>query len=188
VLHYGHAGAPNRKQIVDGDMWSVCVRVRVCVFACVSSLFSTLPRPFHHTPPQAGNYTHQFSFDVHGSLFDMGAEYHCYGADITCSFPANGKFTDRQRWVYNAVLAANRAVIAAIRPGVAWTDMHLLAERIILAVCVFVCVCVCVLCREPYFLLHRHRHRHTHTLSRPTLTRIHRRSWRTDCLLGPSRI
>lgn len=59
----------------------------------------------------------------------MGAEYCCYASDITCSFPANGKFTARQRVVYEAVLAANRAVLAAMKPGVAWPAMHRLADR-----------------------------------------------------------
>lgn len=47
----------------------------------------------------------------------MGAEYYCFASDITCSFPANGKFTDRQKGIYNAVLEASRAVIAHIKPG-----------------------------------------------------------------------
>lgn len=51
------------------------------------------------------------------SLFDMGAEYFCYASDITCSFPANGKFNDKQKIIYNAVLKANRAVIQAAKPG-----------------------------------------------------------------------
>ncbi|XP_078256798.1 xaa-Pro dipeptidase isoform X1 [Rhinoraja longicauda] len=63
-------------------------------------------------------------------LFDMGGEYYCYGSDITCSFPANGKFTPDQRDVYKAVLKASLAVMSAIRPGVAWPDMHRLAERV----------------------------------------------------------
>ena len=50
-------------------------------------------------------------------LFDMGGEYCCYASDITCSFPANGKFTDDQKVIYNAVLKANRAVMAAAKPG-----------------------------------------------------------------------
>jgi len=33
-------------------------------------------------------------------LFDMGAEYHRYASDITCSFPASGKFTEDQKAVY----------------------------------------------------------------------------------------
>ncbi|KAH9376446.1 hypothetical protein HPB48_010615 [Haemaphysalis longicornis] len=65
-------------------------------------------------------------------LFDMGCEYYCYSSDITCSFPANGRFTADQRGVYEAVLAASRAVLDAIRPGVSWPDMHRLAERRIL--------------------------------------------------------
>ncbi|KAA0192395.1 hypothetical protein HAZT_HAZT002416 [Hyalella azteca] len=62
----------------------------------------------------------------------MGAEYYCYSADITCSFPANGKFSDDQRLVYNAVLAANQAVFEAVKPGVKWDDMHLLSYRVML--------------------------------------------------------
>ncbi|KAF4518494.1 hypothetical protein B566_EDAN006499 [Ephemera danica] len=62
-------------------------------------------------------------------LFDMGASYYCYASDITCSFPANGKFNTDQRIVYNAVLRANRAVIAAMKPGVCWVEMHKLANR-----------------------------------------------------------
>uniref|UniRef100_A0A669D3H1 Xaa-Pro dipeptidase n=1 Tax=Oreochromis niloticus TaxID=8128 RepID=A0A669D3H1_ORENI len=63
-------------------------------------------------------------------LFDMGGEYYCYSSDITCSFPANGKFTPDQRAIYEAVLKASRAVMAALRPGVKWTDMHRLADKV----------------------------------------------------------
>uniref|UniRef100_A0A8C7ZXU7 Xaa-Pro dipeptidase n=1 Tax=Oryzias sinensis TaxID=183150 RepID=A0A8C7ZXU7_9TELE len=63
-------------------------------------------------------------------LFDMGGEYYCYSSDITCSFPANGKFTPDQKAIYEAVLKSSRAVLAAIKPGVKWTDMHRLADRI----------------------------------------------------------
>lgn len=51
------------------------------------------------------------------SLFDMGGEYYCYSSDITCSFPANGKFSPDQRVIYEAVLKSSRAVMAAIKPG-----------------------------------------------------------------------
>ncbi len=67
------------------------------------------------------------------SLFDMGTDYCCYASDITCSFPANGTFTADQKLIYNAVLSANRAVMAAVRPGVNYVDMHRLAERKILS-------------------------------------------------------
>lgn len=67
-------------------------------------------------------------------LFDMGCEFHCYASDVTCSFPANGVFTADQRFIYEAVLAAQRAVMDALRPGVAWPDMHALAYRTALTV------------------------------------------------------
>ncbi|KAK0181548.1 hypothetical protein PV327_003824 [Microctonus hyperodae] len=65
-------------------------------------------------------------------LFDMGGNYCGYAADITCSFPANGKFTEDQKIIYNAVLRARDAIINAAKPGVKWTDMHLLANRVLL--------------------------------------------------------
>jgi len=65
-------------------------------------------------------------------LFDMGAEYNCYTSDVTTTFPANGKFTDDQKLIYNAVLRANQAVMKTAKPGVSWVDMHLLSQRVIL--------------------------------------------------------
>ncbi|CAH0686254.1 unnamed protein product [Spodoptera exigua] len=65
-------------------------------------------------------------------LFDMGGNYAGYAADITCSFPANGKFTEDQKLIYEAVLAARDAVIREAKPGVLWTDMHLAANRAML--------------------------------------------------------
>ena len=52
----------------------------------------------------------------------MGGEYYGYVADITCTFPANGKFTAAQRMIYEAVLASNRAVMKAVKPGV-WNTL-----------------------------------------------------------------
>uniref|UniRef100_A0AC34RIU0 Aminopeptidase P N-terminal domain-containing protein n=1 Tax=Panagrolaimus sp. JU765 TaxID=591449 RepID=A0AC34RIU0_9BILA len=65
-------------------------------------------------------------------LFDMGPEYNCYGSDVTCSFPCNGKFTEQQKTIYNAVWAAHQAIFSAAKPGIRWTDMHILAEKVIL--------------------------------------------------------
>eukprot|EP00815_Leptocylindrus_aporus_P012330 CAMPEP_0116060862 /NCGR_PEP_ID=MMETSP0322-20121206/6682_1 /TAXON_ID=163516 /ORGANISM="Leptocylindrus danicus var. apora, Strain B651" /LENGTH=127 /DNA_ID=CAMNT_0003545591 /DNA_START=54 /DNA_END=437 /DNA_ORIENTATION=- len=86
VLHYGHAGAPNSRQLEEAD---------IC-------------------------------------LMDMGTEYHCYSSDITCSFPANGKFSCDQRIIYEGVLEAQRCVYAMLRPGVSWVDCHKVAEAAII--------------------------------------------------------
>jgi len=66
------------------------------------------------------------------ALLDMGAEYHCYASDITCSFPVSGTFTKDQRAVYESVLAAQVRVMRELKPGVSWTEMHRDAEREIL--------------------------------------------------------
>ena len=61
-------------------------------------------------------------------LLDMGAEYHGYVSDITCSFPI-GPFTDDQRAIYTGVLNAQIAVSKMMKPGVSWVDCHLTADR-----------------------------------------------------------
>jgi Xaa-Pro dipeptidase len=68
-----------------------------------------------------------------GDLFlnDSGAQYHGYASDITCTFPVNGRFSADQKAIYEAVLAANRAVQEAMRPGVPWPDMHRLSVRVL---------------------------------------------------------
>jgi Xaa-Pro dipeptidase len=65
-------------------------------------------------------------------LLDMGGRWYGYVADQAMTFPVSGKFTDKQRQIYTAVLEAQKAVEAAVKPGVKWEDMHLLAERVIL--------------------------------------------------------
>merc|ERR1712050_583976 len=66
------------------------------------------------------------------TLRDMGAEYHGYTADVTCSYPVSGRFTPQQRCVYEAVWEAVQAVEMAVRPGVCYKDMHRLAQRTML--------------------------------------------------------
>ena len=50
-------------------------------------------------------------------VVDVGAQYSGYAADITRTLPANGKFTPRQREIYNIVLGAQNAALAALKPG-----------------------------------------------------------------------
>eukprot|EP00457_Paulinella_chromatophora_P002565 gb/GEZN01002570.1/.p1 GENE.gb/GEZN01002570.1/~~gb/GEZN01002570.1/.p1 ORF type:complete len:584 (-),score=61.07 gb/GEZN01002570.1/:571-2322(-) len=71
---------------------------------------------------------------VHGDMavLDMGAEYNGYCTDITRSYPVNGKFTANQKLIYEAVLDAQETVLRAMKPGVRWTAMHCLAERVII--------------------------------------------------------
>jgi Xaa-Pro aminopeptidase len=51
-------------------------------------------------------------------VIDVAGEYGGYAADITRTLPANGKFTARQREIYEIVLGAQNAALAAIKPGV----------------------------------------------------------------------
>lgn len=62
-------------------------------------------------------------------LFDLGATKDLYCGDISRTYPVNGKFTDRQKDLYNMVLKANELVIDAIKPGVTMTELNDLVVR-----------------------------------------------------------
>lgn len=63
-------------------------------------------------------------------LLDAGAEYANYNADLTRTIPVNGKFTKRQRDVYNAVLRVKRAATKLLAPGVGYYDYHKEVQKI----------------------------------------------------------
>ncbi len=60
----------------------------------------------------------------HMCLIDAGCELDGYASDITRTFPAAGRFTTPQRELYEVVLAAQKAAIAATRPGARHRDAH----------------------------------------------------------------
>lgn len=62
-------------------------------------------------------------------LIDAGSEYEYYAADVTRTFPVNGKFTTAQRAVYDLVLSAQEAAIDMVRPGNQWNQPHDAAVR-----------------------------------------------------------
>jgi Xaa-Pro aminopeptidase len=57
-------------------------------------------------------------------LVDAGCELDGYAADITRTYPVNGRFSGPQRDVYSLVLEAQRAAISSVAPGRAWNDAH----------------------------------------------------------------
>ncbi len=57
-------------------------------------------------------------------VIDVGAEYSGYVADITRTFPVSGKFSPRQREIYQIVLDAQKAAIAEVRPGATFAKIH----------------------------------------------------------------
>jgi Xaa-Pro aminopeptidase len=64
-------------------------------------------------------------------LIDAGAEFDHYATDVTRTFPASGKFTPEQRKIYEAVLRAQNAALAKVRPGVTWLELQKTAEKVI---------------------------------------------------------
>jgi len=64
-------------------------------------------------------------------LIDAGCELDGYASDITRTFPANGKYTGPQRALYELVLAAQEAAIAATRAGARFNDPHEATARVL---------------------------------------------------------
>jgi len=64
-------------------------------------------------------------------MIDAGAEYELYAADISRTFPVNGKFTEIQQQVYDWVLKAQLAAIETIKPGANWNAPHEAAVKIL---------------------------------------------------------
>jgi Xaa-Pro aminopeptidase len=66
-------------------------------------------------------------------LIDAGCELDYYASDITRTFPVNGKFSVEQKALYELVLAAQDAAIAAVKPGNHWNDPHNATVQVITA-------------------------------------------------------
>ena len=84
VLHYGHANAPNDqtiKLVLNHLKFSQKNLIGKISYIDSNSNYITL--------------CHFRDGDI--VLFDMGGEYYCFCSDITCSYPANGKFTEKQK-------------------------------------------------------------------------------------------
>ena len=64
-------------------------------------------------------------------VIDAAAECGAYASDVTRTVPVNGKFSPRQREIYQIVLDSQKAVIAAIKPGVLMSDLTKIAREYI---------------------------------------------------------
>ena len=62
-------------------------------------------------------------------VMDMGAEFGYQTADVTRTIPANGKFTPRQKAIYELVLGSQQAAIDSIRPGITLRDLDRIARQ-----------------------------------------------------------
>lgn len=62
-------------------------------------------------------------------LLDLGAQYKQYAADISRTFPVNGKFTERQKQIYNIVLKAQQDVIDAMKPGIPFEELNKVCQK-----------------------------------------------------------
>lgn len=68
-------------------------------------------------------------------LLDLGAQYQKYNADISYTFPVNGKFTDRQKLFYNIVLNTLKEVTELIEPGKKFAELNEHAKKMLAEGC-----------------------------------------------------
>lgn len=69
-------------------------------------------------------------------LMDLGAEYGYYAADMTRTLPADGKFTQEQKYYYDAVLQAQEALRAAAKPGNRMEDGEMAVKKCLAQKCI----------------------------------------------------
>lgn len=68
-------------------------------------------------------------------LFDLGAQWNYYNGDVSRTFPVNGKFTDRQKELYQAVLDVNIAIIDMMKPGITMKEVNETANDMLAQKC-----------------------------------------------------
>lgn len=64
-------------------------------------------------------------------LMDVGAEYHGYTADVTRTIPANGKFSNEQKLIYNIVYQAQEEAFKKCKEGTAWQEVDRIARDVV---------------------------------------------------------
>lgn len=69
-------------------------------------------------------------------LLDLGSKVNGYCSDITRTYPVNGKYSERQRAVYNVVLKANREVAKAAKPGLTMRDLQDICKKVLAQGCI----------------------------------------------------
>lgn len=102
-------------------------------------MFNGCARPAYNSIVAAGNnattlhyvFNDQVCKDKDLLLIDAGGEFNFYNADITRTFPINGKFTDEQARVYDGVLQIQKSIIEAIKPGLTFKEIHEMAASLL---------------------------------------------------------
>lgn len=100
---------------------------------------SNRSRGFAYTPIIASGYNANVLHYIQNNaqckdgdmlLMDVGAEYANYNSDMTRTVPVNGKFTKRQKEVYNAVLKVKNEATKMLVPGTLWKEYHVEVGKI----------------------------------------------------------
>ncbi len=68
-------------------------------------------------------------------LFDLGALHSNYGADISRTYPINGKYSERQKIIYEIVLKVNKESIKFVKPGITWKELNKFAKDLLANEC-----------------------------------------------------
>jgi len=69
-------------------------------------------------------------------LFDLGALYSNYGSDISRTYPLSGKYSERQKIIYEIVLKTNKEAIKYVKPGITWNELNKFAKELLAEECI----------------------------------------------------
>lgn len=96
-------------------------------------------------------------------LMDVGASYENYSADITRCFPIDGRFTDRQRQIYQVVLDVQKHIISMIKPGMTLGEMNVRTRELLTEAALAI-----GLIKEPQDIVKHYMHSVSHFLGMDT--------------------
>jgi len=111
------------------------------ISAAMESVFRTAGAPHNAYPSIVASGANAAVLHYHDNetllrdgdllLIDAAAECHGYAADVTRTFPVNGRFSQRQKHIYSLVLSVQEACIKSVKPGVSMLEIQLQSQMLL---------------------------------------------------------
>lgn len=119
-----HAMMKNIRPGMNEMMMEGIFNFALCQRGCKENAFATIAASGERATVLHYSDNDQVMEDGELFLCDLGATFDHYCADISRTFPVNGKFTNRQKEIYNVVLAAQKLVENNAHPGIGIRDLN----------------------------------------------------------------
>ena len=123
-------GVLDNQIMVGGQLYDVTSDSTGITLNVSSEVYTPISGGITGVTQGEGTYTFTVTDDLTGGegeyiiLFDLGSSLNMYCADISRTFPVNGKFSERQKQIYNIVLAGQAHVLSHTKPGITTKELN----------------------------------------------------------------